>query len=71
MADLADTKKSEQKERPRGGRARNRARVKKLQKKMKNCQKMKKHQQKDYRNVVPSPWEIDHICRALPEAKYG
>ena len=47
MAELAGTKKNEQKERPRGDRARNRARVKKLQKKMKNCQKMKKHQQKD------------------------
>ena len=60
---------NEQKERPRGERARNRARVKKLQKK--NCQKMKKHQQEDYPNVVPSPWEINNICRALPDTNYG
>ena len=62
---------NEQNKIPRGERARNRARVKKLQKKMKNFQKMKKHQQKDYRNVVPFPWEIKNICRALAEAKYG
>ena len=64
-------KKYERKKKTREERARNRARVKKLQKKTKNCQKMKRHQPKNYRNVVPTPWEINNICRALPEAKYG
>ena len=64
-------KKHERKKKARGERAEKRARVEKLQKKMKNCQKMKKDQQKDYRNVVSSPWESNNICRILPGAKYG
>ena len=64
-------KKHERKKKARGERAKKRARVEKLQKKMKNCQKMKKDQQKDYRNVVSSPWETNNICTILPGAKYG
>ena len=59
------------KKRPRGKRAENRARDRRLPTKMKNCKKIEKRQQKDYRNVVPSPWEANYTDEALPETKYG
>ena len=63
--------KHEQKKTPRRERAEIRARDRKMPKNMKNCKKVEKCQQTDYRNVVPSPWEANYTDESESEAKHG
>ena len=61
MADLAGTKSVKEKREHAESEQEIEHVPGKLQKMMKECKKIEKHQDSDYRNIVPSPMEISNI----------